>query len=325
MAEANQIRCPRCGQAYFVQPQQWAQYHGRTINCTKCGNPFTVMAPPEVFANMGPPGGYSSVPPAGYQPVSPSVPQYPQFQQAPFPSGYMSYPGMMYPQPPKPMSGWAIAGFITSLALFCVPVLGGLFAIIAAIIGIRQTREGRMGGRGLAIAGLAIGLLALVLTPAVETPIVIAAVSKSREQARRTQCASHLKNLGGSLLAYAKAHDESFPAKLEDLARSSTPPVAADFVCPDDDKTPPVETPLSAMAGDIASGKHCSYVYVGDGVKATDDRETVLMYEPLGNHNREGMHVLFADGHVRWLDADDAQLILDQQSQGSRPIKGKAD
>jgi len=319
LADSSQIQCPHCGQSYFVQPAQWAQYHGRTINCTKCGRPFTVLAPPQVIEAMRqapalPPG--MPVPP-------PPAPPFPQFQPAPIPTGYAPYPGMMYPQP-KPMSGWAIASLIGSLALFCVPVLGGLFGIVSGIIGIIQTREGRLGGRGLAVAGLAIGLLGLVITPAVEVPVVITAIAKSREQANRAICASHLKKLGSSLQAYARAHDEEFPSKLEDLARSSTPPAAADFICPDDDKTPPAESPLSAMAADLASSRHCSYVYVGGGANTAADRDTVLMYEPLSNHGREGMNVLFVDGRVEWLNADQAQPILDQQAQGTTPIRRKA-
>ena len=181
MADSSQIQCPHCGQSYFVQPAQWAQYHGRTINCTKCGRPFTVLAPPQVIEAM-------RQAPA----LPPGMPLFRRhrllrsrsFSPQPIPTGYAPYPGMMYPQP-KPMSGWAIASLIGSLALFCVPVLGGLFGIVSGIIGIIQTREGRLGGRGLAVAGLAIGLLGLVITPAVEVPVVITAIAKSREQANR--------------------------------------------------------------------------------------------------------------------------------------------
>ena len=312
MAESSQVQCPNCGQPYFVQPHQWGQYHGRTINCTRCGKPFTVLAPPEVVEAMRQP---AAAPPT-------VAPPFPQFPPGPVVPGY-AFPGMAYPQPSKPVSGWAIASLAGSLLLFCVPVLGGGFGIVAGIIGIRQTRDGRMGGRGLAVAGLAIGLLGLVITPAVEVPLAINAIAKTREQARRAACASHLKNLGTALRAYANAHDQEFPSTLEDLARSSTPPMAADFICPDDDRTPPAETPLSAMAADLASGKHCSYVYVGSGIKTGDERDIVLMYEPLSNHGREGMNLLFVDGRVEWLNADDAQAILDQEAQGTKPIRGK--
>jgi len=74
------------------------------------------------------------------------------------------------------------------------------------------------------------------------------------------------------------------------------------------------------MAADIASG-HCSFVYVGSGVKSSADPQTVILYEPLGNHHREGMHVVFADGRTQWLGADEAQTILDQRAKGARPIR----
>jgi hypothetical protein len=87
---------------------------------------------------------------------------------------YGSFPQMPPGQMPYPPGNWApsappvrrtSAAAITSLVfgfLGCIPVLGGLLAVIFGMVGLSATRNGRMGGRGLATAGLILGLLSLV-------------------------------------------------------------------------------------------------------------------------------------------------------------------
>ena len=60
---------------------------------------------------------------------------------------------------------------------------------------------------------------------------------------------------------------------------------------------------------------------MGSGIKTSADPQVVILYEPMGNHNREGMNVLFADGQTRWLSADEGQTILDQRAKGRRPLR----
>src|SRR5690348_5113855 len=123
MAEANVIQCPNCGQAYFVQPHQWGQYQGQTINCTRCGRPFTVTSAAPAQASGAPgtevesgaaPGmgdapaqgvGQSppQIPPAQVQSGAPQPqlmpPGYPPSQYHPGaypPPHYQPYGGTMY-------------------------------------------------------------------------------------------------------------------------------------------------------------------------------------------------------------------------------------
>src|SRR5665213_173021 len=137
MAEASQIKCPNCGQTYFVQPEQWAQYVGQTINCTRCGREFTVTA------------GAPSAPVA-----PPPIPQQPRpMQAAPMnvgPTSPFAPPTAAYSGAPVPTSGWAIASLIVGIAGFCVPLICGVFAVIAGFVGLSQVKQGRATGRGLA-------------------------------------------------------------------------------------------------------------------------------------------------------------------------------
>ena len=74
-------------------------------------------------------------------------------------------------QPAQPLAGYGVvvpqrtsAAAVTSLVLGilgCVPLLTGLLAVAFGLAGIRTTRDPRIRGRGLAIAGLVLGLVSL--------------------------------------------------------------------------------------------------------------------------------------------------------------------
>lgn len=97
--------------------------------------------PPQGYGT--PPGGYG-MPPQGY-----GMP----------PGGPMGgYSGM--PPQPQQGNGWALASLITALVGGCVPVIGGLLAILFAFFGFRRAKTSNS-GKGLAIAGLIIGLLSV--------------------------------------------------------------------------------------------------------------------------------------------------------------------
>jgi prepilin-type processing-associated H-X9-DG protein len=56
---------------------------------------------------------------------------------------------------------------------------------------------------------------------------------------------------------------------------------------------------------------HCSYTYLGKGLLAgTVDPNRVIAVESLINHGGTGIHVLYADGHVAWLEQKEAEQLL---------------
>jgi predicted Zn finger-like uncharacterized protein/prepilin-type processing-associated H-X9-DG protein len=315
MAEANQITCPHCGQPYAVRPEQRAQYHGRTINCTKCGQAFVVSAPltggpatpPPLIAAPSSPYAASAPyaqPPPGY------APQYP-------PPGY-GYPP--YPHPSGPTSGWATAALIFGILGFCLPIIGSLLGIIFGIVGISKTRESRAGGRGMAVAGLVLGIVTLLAAP-IWIAILLPAVSRVREQNNRVKCAADMRTLAQAMLMYANANGDQYPDSLEGLLKTDPSLSPAVFVCPSSDKTPPDNSSPQKFAADIASGQHTSYIYLGKGLNVREPADTVLIYEPLEDHAREGMNVLFGDGHVQFLDRYQSQTILDERAAGTSPVR----
>jgi hypothetical protein len=104
-----------------------------------------------------PPNPYGYPPPQ--QPPYPPPGQYPpgQYPQGQYPPGY--------PQPPyapERTSGAAIASLVLGFVGFCIPLIGGLVAVILGLVGIASTGKPNVKGRGLAIAGLILGLLTLL-------------------------------------------------------------------------------------------------------------------------------------------------------------------
>jgi len=281
MAEANQISCPHCGQPYFVLPEQWGPYHGRTIPCAKCGGPFVVTAPAGTYLA---PYGLSGAP--------------------------------QYPAGPPPTSGWAIASLVTGIVGFCpLWVIGSLAAVITGTVGLVQTSDRRRSGRGLAIAGLVLGIIGLV-----GLLLLLPVLNVAREQTNRVKCASNMKMLGRAMATYANQSGGRFPDRLQDVLQADASLPATVFVCPDDSKTPPAGSTPQMLAAQIAGPNHCSYIYVGNGLTTAASADTVLLFEPLSNHH-DGMNVLFANGSVKWVDRTAAQRIRQQHTAGVTPIR----
>lgn len=309
----QQIKCPHCGQTYAVRPEQWAQYSGRTINCTRCGQAFTVAGPQGAAAPM------AQAPPAyGQPPAYPSA--YPPGAAPAMqpPVGYASQP---YSIQPATTSGWAIGSLVCGILSFCTPPIGNILAIVFGIIGLNKTRDPRVGGKGLSIAGICLGCVSFVLVIPMMIAILLPALNRAREQANRVKCASNMRQIGQVMAMYANANGEHFPDKLEDLLQYDPSLSRSVFVCPSDDKVPPSSASLQAAQQEIASGKNCSYVYLGGDLTAAVTPDTVLLYEPLTDHQGQGMNVMFGDFRVEWLARSEAQKILDQQAGGNRPIK----
>lgn len=91
----------------------------------------------------------SQIPP----PYGPMNPQQPGFPPQPMAGGYAA-------PPPKQTNVMAIVSLVAG-ALFCIPGITGLVAVITGLIGFSRGRDPRMGGRGLAIAGIILGVLSL--------------------------------------------------------------------------------------------------------------------------------------------------------------------
>lgn len=129
------------------------------------GGPGDHWRSDDPLAPPGPPGPSDLTqplytPPPGYEEYAPQPVQQasgPQPGQHPGPYAGVQYGSQQHPgQPLRPTSVTAVVGFV--LAFVVSPV-----GAVVSGFGIRDTRGGRRGGRGLAVAGVVIGAVGTVL------------------------------------------------------------------------------------------------------------------------------------------------------------------
>ncbi|MDB5301577.1 MAG: hypothetical protein JWO87_3240 [Phycisphaerales bacterium] len=153
------------------------------------------------------------------------------------------------------------------------------------------------------IAGIIL-LLNLALLPALD---------RRRYSPNRVKCAANLRAIGFACIMYANADRQGrYPDTFETLmvTEGITPEV---FCCPTSDDQP------AKSADQLSAGGHLSYIYVGSGLTKKlageghsgfeGDSSFVIAFEPLKNHRDNGMNVVFADGQVRWLGAEQGKKL----------------
>lgn len=91
--------------------------------------------------------------------ASPYQPGPAPYQPDPAPPAINS--GPPYPNVPQTTNGFAIASLVTGLS--CIPLVGGVFSIIA----LRQIRREGQAGKGMAVAGLVLSVVALLVVAGV--------------------------------------------------------------------------------------------------------------------------------------------------------------
>jgi prepilin-type N-terminal cleavage/methylation domain-containing protein/prepilin-type processing-associated H-X9-DG protein len=150
-----------------------------------------------------------------------------------------------------------------------------------------------------------IGILAGMLLPA---------VAAARERARRTRCMSNLSQIGKAMKLYSMDHDEQFPTNFApDLASDDYAGNPKLFDCPSDNKGP--ATSLADIDTDSCA-YNIVYEYqnnpLNEGVSSTimhacdKDKDNQVSESNFGgNHDGDGGNVLYVDGSVSWVRADE--------------------
>ena len=120
---------------------------------------------------------------------------------------------------PVQTSGLAIASLVLALFFFVpfAPLLGLVFGIIA--LSQISYSNGRLTGKGLAVAGVAIGgLVTLIMCMMVVwLSMSLLALPSPRHRARMMSCKANLRGLGFAIGLYRADYDNHLPPDLETL------------------------------------------------------------------------------------------------------------
>ncbi len=188
--------------------------------------------------------------------------------------------------------------------LVMVSLFFGASLVVVSVIALSVARPPRTHVRLIAlIVGLA--MLGIGLGSAGQP-------SRARPAANQVKCASNLRQIGQTVFQVAQTNGR-YPDTLDELVGSSSLP-AETLVCPQCDDTVAPGATAAQQAANLRAGRHVSYVYVGKGLPLVDppSPNAVVAYELPANHDGRGANFLFADGHVDWLIASDADRLIRQ-------------
>ena len=159
-----------------------------------------------------------------------------------------------------------------------------LWVLIEMFTVSQDGRNVPMRGRGILTAAILLAAGALLFFGAVGYPFYL----RCRQEAVLTGCREHLSRIGAALLLYADESGGAFPAADGIPGFEALPLAEAEvWVCPSGSE----QVDFRRL-----SRRNCSYVYLGGADR--EQAECPVAFELPGNHARNRVNILYADGRV---------------------------
>ena len=159
-----------------------------------------------------------------------------------------------------------------------------LWVLIEMFTVSQDGRNVPMRGRGILTAAILLAAGALLFFGAVGYPFYL----RCRQEAALTGCREHLSRIGAALLLYADENGGAFPAADGIPGFEALPLAEAEvWVCPSGSE----QVDFRRL-----SRRNCSYVYLGGANR--EQAECPVAFELPGNHARNRVNILYADGRV---------------------------
>jgi prepilin-type processing-associated H-X9-DG protein len=165
------------------------------------------------------------------------------------------------------------------------------------------------------IASSDVGSTAMVGEAAIMTSVMLPALGKSRDAAKRAVSMSNERQLGLGLIMYANDHQ----GKLPDDVGAVLPYVRTPKLFISPSKTAAIPANFDAMTKDDKEkwiNDNTDYEYLGKGLGIRGTASRILLYEKDGAHQPRGMNLLFGDGHVEFQTTEAAKKLIQEQEGG---------
>lgn len=161
--------------------------------------------------------------------------------------------------------------------------------------------------------------LTVIGATALGISIILPALNGAKERANRVKCASNLRQIGQGFLLYANDH-KKYPPDLGTLVKEDMNIEV--FICPSGDNEIP-DAVRKATADEQAKwvNEHADYYYIGANAKDGGDPDAIMVYEKPENHDRQGINILFNDGHVDWYPLNAAIDLIKKQKPDAPGLK----